>query len=253
MSVSPSEALHVTNLVHPPGDQVEEGSLLKETFPDPHDPFVIVDQCTPEPSKPHLLEETSVLSSDTTLCSTPGTTLIHPSVTKDDEQALNFKAANSFQTHSSVYKDGNQALTSKAPKKQKIMRTNSSHSNLHDTQIDPDLNDTFHNMPQNICDAFSNIGFIPTSITTLSNVDRPFSLRLPIDPSWKISHIVDWATHGVRKKSLDFYLVSFINQPPESDRWMVMTDLRKLPGFTESIDRKFHSEFQKTQSKLRTK
>ena len=101
--------------------------------------------------------------------------------------------------------------------------------------------------------AFENIGYIPPTITTYSNIDRPFSLTDPIDPSWTISHIIDYAPHGERRKSLDFYLVAFKDQPPSSNRWTTMPQLRLLPGFHEGIDRSFFHDFQKTQAMLRSR
>ncbi len=100
---------------------------------------------------------------------------------------------------------------------------------------------------------FQRIGGIPVSIRTLSDVDRPFALGEPIDPLWRISHIVDYGIFGERRHSAEFFLVAFIDQPEESNRWLLMEQVRKLPGFSEEIDRVWFRHFQHIQNALRTK
>ena len=100
---------------------------------------------------------------------------------------------------------------------------------------------------------FRSMGGIPVSIRTLSDVDRPFSLNDPIDPYWRISHIIDYGIFGERRNSAEFFLVSFVGQPEASNRWLLMDQVRKLPGFTEDVDRVWFNHFSHIQGVLRKK
>ena len=108
------------------------------------------------------------------------------------------------------------------------------------TDLDPKLKDIFLPM-----------GGVPVSIRTLSDVDRPFSLNENINPSWKISHIIDYGIFGERRKSVEFFLVAFKEQPENCNRWLLMEQIRRLPGFTEEVDRTWFKHFQQVQKALR--